>query len=58
MRAYCRAQGTLLNMLMTYMGKESKMEKGNLLNKVNLLHNTCICIADSLCCISETNATL
>ena len=52
MRTYCIAQGTLLYMLMTYMGKESKKEK------VNLLYNICICITDSLCCIPETNATL
>ena len=33
----CIAQGTLLNSLMTYMGKESK--------KLNM----CICISDSVC---------
>ena len=44
--------------VMAYMGKESKKEKVNLLYKVYLLHNICICITDSLCCISEINATL
>ena len=45
MRIYCTAQGTLVNALCDLNGKEIKKRKG-------------ICIADSLYCTVETNATL
>ena len=47
MRPYCIAQGTLFSAVGDLNGKE-----------IQKIGDICICIADSLCCTTETNTTL